>query len=304
MKKIICLTFALVIVNSPLWACDVCGGAAQGGYMGIYPQFAKNVIGIRYSASYFDHPNTELNLNGSSQVSRDDFHTTDLWMRYIINPRFQLLASIPYRKNTRHESERITRISGIGDIQLNGYFVVLNTADSLGRKVKHTLLTGLGVALPTGHYQERDADLSLLPAAFQIGTGAYRFSPQLNYTLRQKALGFNFEASTFLFAENERGYQFGNQLVLGLQSFYWLNKGDISIVPQLGYSLEHFDKDSEFGKERLDTGGSIQFVRVSCDAFYKRLTAQIGAQVPVVSNVGHGIPQAAPRWSVGLGWVF
>src|SRR6185436_19668942 len=99
----------------------------------------------------------------------------EVWGRFYPTKRLVIFAFIPLSQNVRQETNTTVRIQSIGDISAQANYMILNTGDSLSRSWKQTWMAGAGIKLPTGKYQQRDADRTMLPLPFQIGTGAYSF---------------------------------------------------------------------------------------------------------------------------------
>lgn len=275
-----------------------------GAYKGIYPQFSNNMLGLRYSFTQFTHPNTPLNYNGDRRVFNDHFERYEMWGRFYPSDRIQVFVFVPYQVNTREEEEQTTIIKGVGDISLSANYALVNTGDSLERSFRHTLLLGVGLTLPTGKYQERDEGQQMLPAQFQIGTGAYAFSANLNYTVRHKGFGINSQLSYTFRDVNERSYRFGKSGTAAVSAFYWFNSGKMAILPNLGWSYENYAPDLEYGVKKPETGGDMQFVNIGVDVNYKRFFLRGFVQNPIVQNLPQSQPSSGVRWNASLSYVF
>ena len=302
-RIMVCLAAVFSLVPKAT-ACDACGCSMSGNYSGIYPQFHKNIIGFAYRYQAFRHPSTELNLNGSSVVKRDRFHSYELTGRFFLSPRVQLLAAVPYAVHTREESERTTQISGVGDMAFTTNLTIVNTGDSLGRRFRHTLLGGVGLSLPTGKYQQRDETRTMLPAQFQIGTGAYRFSLRGNYTVRYQGAGINAEASYTFNGKNERAYAFGNQYGGAANAFYWFKASGVSILPSVGFAYEFYQRDAAFDAPKLQTGGSLQLLNAGVDVYLNNYYVQLFVQEPLRQQLPDAQPSSRGRLRVGISRVF
>jgi hypothetical protein len=303
-KRHVLAFFFLALGFTQARACDVCGCAMTGTYSGIYPQFTRSIVGLRWRQANFFHPNTDLNLNGSSRVLEDRFQTAEFWGRFYPHPRIQLFAFVPYKINQRTETERTTTISGIGDINLLANYTIVNTGDSANVKLKHTLLVGGGIKLPTGHYQERDENLTMLPAQFQIGTGAYTYTASLNYTIRYEGFGINSDFAYRYSGENERGYQFGAQTSVAINGFYWFQLKGASVLPSAGWSFENYEIDEENGREKPETGGQLQLLNLGCDVYFGNWFAQVSIQQPLLQDIPFAQPDTGTRISFGLARTF
>jgi len=303
MKKVL-IMFVWLLTGLEAFPCDACGCAMTGSYNGIYPQFSKNLFGFRYGYTEFTHPNTPLNYNGDSRVYNDYFERFEAWGRFYPSDKVQLFVFVPYQVHRREEQNRTTEIRGVGDMSVLANYALVNTGDSLGRKFNHTLLVGAGFSLPTGKYQERDEGQQMLPSQFQIGTGAYSLSANINYTLRHKGFGINTEFSHTFRDVNERSYRFGESSNAAFSGFYWIKIRDVAILPNLGWSYEAYQPDLEYGEEKTETGGDMQFVNFGVDINYKQLFLRGFVQNPIIQNLPKSQPSSGVRWSASISYVF
>ncbi len=303
MNKILISVLLCFAALADVQACDICGGAMGGGMNGIYPQFTRNIIGLNYKLNQFDHPNTLDNFNGSSQVLSDQFQTIELWGRFYAHPRVQILGYVPFQVNNRTETERETEISGIGDMSVTVNYSIVNTADSLNKKVKHMLLVGVGATLPTGKYQARDETKAIMPADFQIGSGAYSLSPNLNYTVRTNGWGLNLAGQYSFLGENELQYNYGDQWSGNASVFYWYQKGNWSLVPNVGIGYEKDEVDYQYDVEKPVTGGSLKKLTGGVDVNVNRLFFRFYCEQPFDQDIPAAQPEGGFRWNVGLSLV-
>lgn len=303
MKKVL-IAFMFLFTSAKAFPCDACGCAMTGAYNGIYPQFSKNLFGFRYGFTEFTHPNTPLNYNGDSRVYKDYFQRFEAWGRFYPSDKVQLFVFVPYQIHRREEENRTTVIRGVGDITLLANYALINTGDSLDRKFNHTLLLGGGFTLPTGKYQERDEGQQMLPAQFQIGTGAYSLSTQLNYTIRHKGFGLNTELSYTFRDVNERSYRFGESANMAISGFYWIKTDDVAILPNLGWSYEEYQPDLEYGQQKAETGGNMQFLNLGVDVNYQRLFLRGFIQNPLSQDLPESQPTSGVRWNASISYVF
>lgn len=294
----------MLLVVSHSYACDFCGCAPGSNYTGIFPQFNKNILGVRHRFQNFNHPLTSLNFNGESRVLEDTFRSTEIWGRFYPHPRIQVFVTVPYRSHERTESLRNTVIDGIGDISAVANYALINTGDSLDRAFRHTLLAGAGVKLPTGKYQQRDENRTVLPAQFQIGTGGYAFTANLNYTLRYNEFGINTDISFRHNTANEWGYRFGAQTAATANAFYWINAGKTAILPSAGLAWEHYEQDTEFDRPKEVTGGELVLANLGVDLYFPRFFVQASAQKPLDQNLPFAQPVGKLRLTFSVGFTF
>lgn len=305
MRSFIWMAIGVVVMSVQARACDYCGCAMGGNYSGVFPQFHKNVLGLRYQHRDFRHPNTLLNRNGDRQVLADEFRNYELWGRFYPHPRVQFFAFVPVRRNTRvEENGSQTTIQGVGDLSFFANYAMVNNTDSTGKLLRHALLVGGGVKLPTGKYQQRDANRVALPAQFQVGTGAYGFVVSLNYTLRYKKWGLNTDVLHRFHTTNEWAYQFGAQSAAVAHVFYWINRDGATILPSLGLSYERYGMDIEHDRSKIETGGSIGLVNAGVDIYLDRFFVQASIQNPILQQLPYAQPEAEPRFNIGVAWTF
>lgn len=291
----------VLLAGTVVRACDICGCSSGGSYLGILPQFQRNFAGTRFQFRNFLHPQTPLNINGESIVQEDRMYTQEMWFRFYPKKRLQFFAFLPYKVNTRIESLRTTTIRGVGDMSITANYTLLNTGDS-SRDWKNLLIVGGGLKLPTGKYQQRDANRVMLPASFQVGTGAYTYILNAFHTLRYKAFGLNTNVQFFMNAENELQYQYGNQLSTSLSFFYWKNFQNTTILFNAGPSFESASKDHEYGAVKPYTGGNVLLANAGIDVYYRRFVLNAFVQLPVTQEVPYAQPVSQYRLGCGISY--
>ncbi len=293
-------TFFFLFTTLELAACDVCGCASGTNYMGVLPQFNKNLIGIRFGYGNSIHPVSNFNTNDlTSQVLEDQFYTSELRLRYFLEDRWQLFVNVPYAVHQRLETQRTTTIEGIGDINLNLNYTLIDYGDSISSDWKNLLLLGGGVELPTGMYQQRDDTKLMLPALFQIGSGAFQYNLNLIHTIRYRTWGLNTNLRYTYRGENELKYDYGNQVSGALALFYWAETKKMAFLPSIGISVDHFEKDYQYDVLKPYTGGTLTNFTAALDVYINRFMLQAFVQVPVSQNIPSSQPSS--NFNVGAG---
>lgn len=303
MQRIILLALAL-IVNGSAMSCDICSCSNSSYFFGMIPQFQKNTVGARFTHSTFTHPNTALNFNQQSQVLKDQFQSFDIWSRIYLKPKWQLIAVIPFKSNTRFEQNQRTSISGVGDWQAMVNYKWLDQSDSLSKKTKHLFLSGLGVKLPTGTYQQRDRNLTMLPTAFQAGTGAFALQANLFYTLRHKRWGVTNQLFAQANATNELNYKMGDVLVWSTAMFYWFEKKQVRVLPQIGFGLEHYQADLSYKSKVANTGTQLLTFNLAAECYYKKMLFSAFVQIPASQSLAASQPRNNTRLGLNVGYFF
>jgi hypothetical protein len=296
---------SLIAGALPASACDHCGCAGAGTMGGIFPQFHRRVAGLRFQNRIFDHPRTPFNFNGESRVDQDRLENIEFWSRLYPHPRVQLFVFVPYRIHTRTESARTTRIQGIGDAQAMANYMVFNTADSSNKALRHTLLLGGGLRIPTAKYQQRSENLAILPAPFQLGSGAYAFTAAANYTVKFRNWGVNADYQYRHHTTNELDYRFGAIQSLSANVFHRSeNVAGRAILPYGGLALEHYGMDRSYGVERTETGGKLAVLNLGVDFFTNRMYFHCLVQMPLSQDIPEAQPSAMARISMGAAYLF
>lgn len=285
-------------------ACDICGCGGGSNYLGVLPQYDINLIGVRMDYQSFNHPNTSLNYNGKSRVLKDSYYTSSIWFRYYPTKRMQFFGQIPYGTRVREETGQTSTIQGLGDIQLDLNYNLLDYSDSISKKYKHLLMLGGGLGLPTGMSQQRDETGLILPANFQLGVGAFTYRLNLMYTLRYKKWGLNVMGQNNWFQENELSYQFGNLFNSQFQIFYWTETEKLKIIPSLGLSYERSELDREYDIVDPFTSSEALFTNVSIDIYWEDFFLRTYTQIPLSQVVTYAQPESSVRLGMSLNYFF
>jgi hypothetical protein len=301
LRLIITVLVLTSVLSKQASACDICGCAPGANYLGVLPQFNQNLVGVRFSYSSMFHPSENYNtVDIDSEVLEDRFYSTEFWARFYPTERLQIFTFIPYNLNQREETKRRTQISGIGDIRLQANYTLLDYGDSIETEWKNLLLVGGGVGLPTGKYQQRDDTRLMLPAAFQIGSGAYQYSANLIHTLRYRTWGLNTNAQYTYRGENELSYNYGNQYSAAISLFYWGETDRFAYLPSIGLSTDHFEKDYEYGIVKPYTGGTLLQFIAGVDFYVKQFFINTFVQLPVYQQIPSFQPNNQLSAGIGL----
>lgn len=267
--------FALLLQAN---ACDVCGCSMGGSYIGILPQFHKNFVGFQYSYRSF---NSEHSILGTStkSISQEKFQTIEMRGRFHLTSKIQLFVFVPYSINQQLEKNISSKINGLGDVSAIVNYNIFNSGDSTTNKLKHTLLLGGGLKIPTGKFRILDQNNSLNPN-LQTGSGSYDFILNAIYTVRLKKIGVNNIVLYHLNNTNTNEYQFGNKFSLNTSLFYWFNLKGYSILPYLGINYENAKSDKHSSDILAQSGGNTINSSFGLDFYYKKITLGFNAQLP------------------------
>ena len=155
------------------------------------------------------------------QETRTITQTATLDLNYGVTDRFGIEVTLPYLSRTHHHIDGLGEANGgagnnvdfydngIGDLRLTAKYNLLQTLRSM-------LVTGVGVELPTGKYNSRDAANAVMEAPTQLGRGqagligsVYQTYEIIPHRLNQ----FSFASYRHTF-RNNAGYQFGDEYTL------------------------------------------------------------------------------------------
>jgi len=302
MKSLFSFLLAAAVVCIPVVgrACDICGCGLSTGSLGFLPLQQRHFFGLRSQFQRF-HTLGHEGTAGSDEV----FRTLELWGRWQLAPRWQLIGLAPYQMAERQviEGERTTG-QGWDDISLLVQYTVLDPRRHANRSWQHALQFGAGIKLPTGSYQYTAADGSALTANLQPGTGSTDGLLTATYVLRHNAFGLYADATSRLTTTNHDHYQFGNRLNTGLRVFWWKPCGKIIFVPHAGLLLDAADLDADQGKYQAETGGYAAYTSVGTELYAGPLAIGIAWQAPVVHALADNLVTPHPRLTASITWMF
>lgn len=197
-------------------------------------------------------------MNGSIQ-STDDISNQAIYQNFMVAPqkmnmnmhmlgvmyapsdRFTLMVMGNYISNSMNLTTRMgvdftTESGGLGDITVGGIVKIMN-------KNRQSLHANVGVSIPTGDIDQRDATPMMnnaqLAYPMQLGSGTW--DPSLALTYLGQSDKFSWGAQSkykFRIGENSEKYTFGNRLgIVGWGAFM------ISDYLSLSTSLSYFNTD-------------------------------------------------------------
>lgn len=294
---ILSLVLSLIYIDTQ--ACDVCGCAAGGYYLGIMPQQNNNFIGLRYRNSIYDGHGGLVPYG-----AHDIFQSTELFGRYYLHPRVQLLGFVPFSFNQRIQTDREMKVQGLGDVLFLANYQLWNTMRGNNLESwRHSFFVGGGLKLPTGQFRFSDMDATQVNNAnFQLGTGSLDYLLSTNYTLRWKAWGLNLEGSVKINGKNEDDYRFGTRLS-GNGNLFLIRQlsKSLAIMPYAGLYAEKSSADWQHGAEVESTGGPLLASNTGLDIYLnQRWALGVKYQLPIYQDLASGHLDAKRRFMVQL----
>jgi hypothetical protein len=164
-------------------------------------------------------------LDGTDAVSAasvlEHYQTapTDMTMKmhmamlmYAPTDKLTLMAMVPYADMSMGELRRdgtkaTEKSEGIGDVEIRTLYSLYATGD-LSRRV----LLNVGVGLPTGSIERRDAEGARMEYPMQPGSGSYSVLPGITYLGQAVPWGWAADLyATVYLDQNDIGYRLGNR---------------------------------------------------------------------------------------------
>lgn len=302
MKKFSVLLACLIGVYTTAAACDVCGCSSGASYLGTMPQLNRSFLGLRFSQRSYVVNHPALSTGLAIPAQNEYYRSVDIFGRYFITRRLQVMALVPFNLYERKGSEGHIVNNGLGDVNLLAGYVLLNTGDSIMHRFKHTLIVNAGAKLPTGRYKINDnGDERYTNPAIQPGTGSVDGLFNLFYTLRYRKFGFTVDGNMRLSGKNSQGYQMGNRYTTSARVFLWQKLGwDWSILPSVGATYDYAAIDYKYGIRQTNTGGNGVFGTVGADVYYKKMALGAYYQHPLAYQYSGGLAQPVNRFTVQL----
>lgn len=295
----------LAVCSLQAGACDVCGGSG-GSYLGILPGYQQHFIGLSFQYQQFNATHPQMAGETTAVRSQNYVRSLTAWGRFYPLRRLQVFAFLPYTYNTAVEPSQVVNMQGIGDIKVLANYMLLNTSDSSNRKLKHTLLAGGGVKVPTGKNSFVNSE-GIILSNMEPGTGSWDFIANANYTIGSGKIGVNADASYKHSTTNKRGYRYGDKVNTSLMAFYKQELGNITLLPQAGMRYEHSQVDYSSYYYRIHntySGGAQVYTAAGMSVYIKQLALSAIINIPVWQNYAGGLVQAKPRTEMQLQFLF
>ncbi len=299
MKKFLLLCACLIGMYTNAVACDVCGCSSGASYLGTLPQLNRSFIGLRYGFAC-NRVHSIPSLSGTTPAPVTEFiHTTEVWGRFFPVKRVQLMASVPFGYYTKGGAANL----GLGDATLMAGYILYNNGDSIGAKIKQTVILNGGLKLPTGAYTKATNGERLQPG-MQPGTGSVDFVANAFYSLRYRKAGFAADALYKINTSNRAGYRSGNRFMAAAKAFVWLRANRVSILPSIGAAYENTAHDGNNNVRVNYSGGQAVFGQIGFDCYYRKMGAMATVQLPVAYSYNGNLTQPIARVNLQLFYTF
>lgn len=318
-NRVVCLLIILW-TNSLAFACDICGN-----YMGITPYDNKSSIsflhryrvfnGYRdyqtqshffphsaYRVNHMDEPKDSLITKNYSSNDFESYKIFELRFKYFVLKRLELNVFLPLLNNKSKTDNVYSAHTGLGDVSFNaGFHAITPKAD---KKVRHKLIFGIGIKLPSGNFYAHDSYSDRLPFEMQSGTGSIDGFGYINYVIMTKKIGASISLNYKANGKNAYQEKLGNSHNDFASLFYRINIKNVSLYPSVQANYEktrglciknEWQKTSEVNSLLLGPG---------LDIYYKSFSINLAWQFTVAEKINTGSLKSAGRLSLGLNYSF
>lgn len=305
MKKIIVVLALFLTCATGTRACEICGCGVGNSYIGILPEFNKNIFGFRYR---YNSMLTHIGAGGSITylTTAESYRTLEAWAGINITRNFRLMTSVPYGFDER-SNQGLTQVkSGLGDITISAFYQVIHSRKSISdRLLVQSLWIGGGIKLPTGQYNPLSKITSIESAnLFQLGTGSTDFMLTGMYDVRLQDAGLNLASSYRINTVNSDQYQYGNKFSGSAQLYYKFRiDKQLTISPNAGVLTEMGQKDIDHGVSVQISGGNLLLASVGAELAFRKLALGGNWQTPISQNLANGMIRANNRVMLHLSYI-
>lgn len=311
------LLFALLLLGSNTFACDICGC-----YMGITPYYNRNSISLLYryrSFNGYDGQSHSLFPNGGSFFiparnqnspitghagNPDDYElyrSMEIRGKYFINNRLEVNGILPYVSNSERYNGYTSTIGGIGDVNLfAGYHLI----QQLEHNFKQQLIAGAGIKLPTGKNDFKNTAGIRYSSLMQAGTGSTDGFVYLNYMVGLGNFGASLNTSYKVNGTNNRDEGIANSTTSFLNIFYKQSVGtNWQLMPSVQFFYEYSGGEKYKGQKTGEHVMNNLMGGIGADLFYKNIALNMGIQKNIwEAKTDH--PMSAGKVHLGITYNF
>lgn len=301
-------------------ACDICGH-----YMGVTPYQNKHSISLMHRYRIFNgyrdyqtqshffpasayrimHGGNDTLTEGSQTHSSKDFESykiVELRIKYFVLKRLEVNAFVPLLSNRSMSNDVLRKHTGLGDVSLNTGFHLILPNDTAN--IKHKLILGAGLKMPTGNYYAHDQFSDRLPFEMQPGTGSFDGFVYLNYVLVSNKLGASLSLNFKYNGHNQFKERLGNSTTNFLSVFYKLRYKQVMFFPSVQCNYEY--TKGLYIKNQLQNNTNVNALMLGpgLDLYYKSFSVNLSWQFTAFEETGKGELKSAGRLSAGINYNF
>ena len=291
MKKnlmaIIIVSFASIQSSS---ACDICGCGVSNYNPFLFPHLSKSYISLSwYHRLYYTH--SESGVSG-----RETYNSLLVTGQYSPLKKLKLTAIFPYQINKLDNDNGLKNRNGLGDLTLLANYTVF---DRTFGNLRHTIIAGAGVQLPTGKYEAAQTE-DIDDQNFQLGTGSTDYLLNISYQLSYRNWVLSTATSYKYNSQNKDSYRYGDVLTNGATLVYRKECKRFSIVPYLQLINETQMKDANKHILQDHSGGNVLYSGGGLDINTRLFTIGSNYQFAAKQKLAEGQINVKPRFFVHL----
>lgn len=276
------LLLSVVTVNS--FSCDICGCGVSNYNPFLFPHLSKNYLALTYLHRVY-HTFPDAGMAG-----KEYYNSYTINAQVALSKKLQVLAILPYQANTLSNNLGTKSLSGFGDASvLLNYKLLYKESGS----VKHSVLVGAGVKLPTGNYTPAKAE-TIEDQNFQLGSGSMDYLVSGSYRLAYKQWMFGASASYKYNTQNKDGFRFGDVMTTGATIVYKKEWNKLTFTPYVQLRDELQMKDASAHYLQDHSGGNAWYMVPGADLNTQRMSFGMSYQFTLDQNIAKGQIQVKP----------
>lgn len=300
MKYIILIVLLLPLNSFRTKACDVCGCAVNTGMGAVIPGIFSNYFGMRSNVRHYQSEHFSF-LGEPPILSKEWFHTTEIFGRYSPTRRIQFLGFIPYNAVAKSEDDqKLAFTNGFGDARLKINTLLIDKLDTVQSRI-FNLFVGGTVKFPTGRYDFIEHESNHFRRTMLPGTGTFDYTLGTDILFRQNNIGGTAQFNYTWRGENDLQYNFGNVAFGKIAGFYQLKRPNSSFMFEAGLTGTNLeaDLDMRFNDKQIYTEGCMISPMVKVSRFTEKWAVFVSANKAAFQNMAQG--QVKHRYQIDIG---
>lgn len=319
-KNVLILSLFLSLLQQTTLACDICGN-----FMGLTPYNNRNSVsflhryrifnGYRgyqqqsnffphsaYRTMHLQHDSVPEAMRVHSSKDYESYKVFELRFKYFVHKRVELNLFAPLLSNKTKTDDAYEQHTGFGDISLNAGFHLIQPAED--KELRHKLVFGIGIKLPTGNYYAHGSASQRLPFEMQPGTGSTDGFVYLNYIVMYRKVGINVNSNFKINGYNRYRERVGNSTTDFISVFCKARLGNVFLYPAIQANYEY--TKGVYVKQVLQPATQMNTLMVGpgLDVYYKSFSLNAGWQFTAMETVAPGDLKSAGRLNLGLNYNF
>jgi hypothetical protein len=301
MKKLI-LSVLMGVITLPALSCDVCGAAVNTGGGEIIPGIFKNFLAARGNIRHFHSEHLPLFPEDDLLITREWFHTSEVFGRYNPHKRWQIFGFLPVNSVWKEEEGEFFNIAGIGDARLRVNYLIIDQQHEEKERMIN-LFGGFTLKAPTGRYQYINKESSYFHRNMLPGTGTWDGAAHLDFIYKKKdQYGFMLNVNYMHRTVSPLNYEFGDLFFTQLTAFHKFKLNKHTIMTELGVSYMDLqpDVDLRWNEVQPYVQGQAVSPLIRVNYFYGNWGVQAATQFPAWQNIGLGQVQQRYQFDFGI----